>query len=275
MPVALAIVLTIVAGPFASTPAADGPWRPEAGIAWDIQFAIDPEEELALPAERVDAIDLDGAETSAATIETLRRRDIRAVCYVNAGAWEAWRPDAGAYPDEILGNAYPGWPDERFVDIRALDVLGPIIEARFDECAAKEFDAIEPDNIDTAFTDTGFPLRRSDQLAFNRWLADEAHTRGLAIFQKNAPELAAELGDVYDGAITEDCAADGWCRDMTPYLTAGKPVLAIEYTAVTGEDAFAAMCGDPALAGLSLILKNRELDAFRISCDTCAGTSTN
>lgn len=268
MPLALIVTVVLLLGAAGPTPAVDGWWLPPAGISWDIQFAIDPDADLVLPEEAIEAIDLDGEETSARTVAALHSRGIRTLCYVNVGAWEEWRADAGAYPDEILGNDYAGWAGERFVDVRELDALGPIIEARFDDCAAKGFDAIEPDNIDTVFADTGFPLTEADQLAFNRWIADEAHARGLAVFQKNIPELAPELVDRYDGAITEDCAADGWCPDMAAYLEDGKPVLGIEYTDVTDDETFAGMCVDGDLAGVSLILKNRDLDAARASCET-------
>lgn len=266
MRAAIAIVLGMV---LAAAPAsgASGWWRPETGIEWDIQFAISAGTDLTRPTGPIDAIDLDGSDTPADIVATLHERDIRVLCYVNAGAWEAWRPDADLYPATILGEDYPGWPGERFVDIRALEVLGPILEVRFDECADKGFDAIDPDNIDTAYTDTGFPLTESDQLTFNRWLSDQAHARGLAIFQKNVPELTPDLVDAYDGAVTEDCAADRWCGDLRPYLDANKPVLAIEYTDVTDAREFARMCTDPELAGLSLILKNRDLDESRVACD--------
>lgn len=266
----MTLVLVVIVGMLAGsgTPAAGATrwWTPSARLTWDIQLAVEPEAALVLPAGPIAALGLDGEETRAETVAAVHAQGISALCYINVGAWEEWRPDAGSYPAAILGKSYPGWPGERFVDIRAMDVLGPIIRARFDDCARKGFDAIEPDNIDTAYSDTGYSLTETDQRAFNLWLADEAHARGLAIFQKNVPELTADLVDTYDGAVTEDCVADGWCAEMTPYFEANKPVLAIEYTDVTDGDAFGGICARPDLAKFSLILKNRELDAFRISC---------
>lgn len=100
-------------------------WRPQPGIAWDIQFAIDPDAELGLPDEPIRAIDLDGVDTASDTVAKLHDNGIRTICYVNVGAREEWRPDAGAYPGAILGRPYPGWPGERFVDIRALGTSTP------------------------------------------------------------------------------------------------------------------------------------------------------
>ena len=45
------------------------------------------------------------------------------------------------------------------MDIRRIDLLAPVMDARLDQCASKGFDGIEPDNIDGYTNDTGFPLR--------------------------------------------------------------------------------------------------------------------
>jgi len=37
------------------------------------------------------------------------------------------RPDAGAFPDAVKGDSN-GWSGERWLDIRRLDVLGPIMQ---------------------------------------------------------------------------------------------------------------------------------------------------
>ena len=57
---------------------------------------------------------------------------IAVICYMETGAWESYRPDASRYPEEVLGNHVEGFPEERFVDIRQVDVLLPILEARLD-----------------------------------------------------------------------------------------------------------------------------------------------
>jgi len=48
---------------------------------------------------RVDVYDVDGVETPAATVDELHAGGAnKVVCYVSAGAWERWRPDAGDFP---------------------------------------------------------------------------------------------------------------------------------------------------------------------------------
>ena len=69
---------------------------------------------------------VDGFDVDAATVADLQGRGRTAICYVNAGALEDWRPDADRYPDEIVGDPLDDWQGERWLDIRATEVLRPI-----------------------------------------------------------------------------------------------------------------------------------------------------
>ena len=73
-----------------------------------------------------------------------------------------------------------------------------------------------------------------------------------------------DLLPYYDWALTEDCFEQDWCEAMLPFIEAGKPVFAAEYTdnGITMGD----FCKQAREMGLSAILKNRELDAFREAC---------
>ena len=156
-------------------------------------------------------LDLDLFDTQARVIAQLKSRGIRTVCYMSAGSWEEWREDAELFPSEVIGNAYEGWPGEHWLDIRRIDLLAPLLGRRMDLCRAKGFDALEPDNIDGYTNDTGFPLGAKDQLRFNKWLASEAHERGLSIGLKNDADQADQLVGDFDWALTEDCFAEGGC----------------------------------------------------------------
>ena len=65
------------------------------------------------------------------------------------------------FPAAVLGNDYPGWPGEKFVDIRAKAVRD-IMAKRFDVCKQKGFDGVEPDNMDVYGNRSGFPLTEQD-----------------------------------------------------------------------------------------------------------------
>jgi len=118
-------------------------------------------------------------------IEILHRAGRKVICYLNAGAWEDWRPDASSYPVEILGLLMRGWPGERWLDIRRLDLPASLIEARMDMCHSKGCDGIDPDNVHGYTQLTGFELSFNDQICFNQFLAGVAHERGMSIGLKN------------------------------------------------------------------------------------------
>jgi len=246
--------------PIPLLPATPGTWNPTPGMTWQWQLTGLPVD-LDVDAE---VYDIDLFETDAATIADLHARGRRAICYLSVGSWEDWRPDASDFPEEVIGNQYEGWPGERWLDVRRIDLLGPIMTARLRLCREKGFDAVEPDNIDGYDNDTGFPITYDDQLRYNRWLASEAHALGLSIGLKNDPEQAAELVLDFDWALTEDCFDQGWCESLSPFLEAGKAVFAAEYTD-TGVD-FDRACAELLPAGFSPILKDRDLSAGREVC---------
>ncbi len=208
--------------------------------------------------------DIDAFEATRELVSELHSRNIRVIGYISVGSCEIWRPDASLFPDHLLGAPLEGWPDERWVDIRHYSELAPVLLARLDMIRDKGFDAVEPDNIDAYENTTGFAITKEEELVFVKWLADEAHKRGLSIGQKNAPDLAEELWPICDWALTEDCYEWGWCELMTPYIQHKKAVFAVEYTdAGIDFDSFCAWCTDHQYTGL---LKNRDLDDWRQTC---------
>lgn len=227
-------------------------WKPTAGLSWQWQIGggtIDPS--LA-----VDVFDIDW-EQNASVVMQLHQAGKKVICYVSVGSWENWRPDASDFPAAVLGNDYPGWPGEKFVDIRA-QALRDLMAKRFDACQMKGFDALEPDNMDVFSDNSGFPLTRSDGVDYAKWLATESHNRGMAIVQKNASEITSSIQSVYDGALTEDCYSGGnWCSDMQPYIDANKPVFACEYSS----SSFGAACSWGKPLKYSFILKSMDLNA--------------
>jgi hypothetical protein len=235
-------------------------WHPGVGLTWQWQIG-DLDIDTSIKADVYD-IDL---YVDQPIIDELHAKDRKVICYISVGSWEDWRPDKGQFPPEVLGNDYDGWPGEKWLDIRQIDKLAPIMLARLDLCKAKGFDAVEPDNMEIYTNDTGFPLTYRDQLKFALWLADEAHKRGLAIGQKNASDQVADLVNVFDFAITEDYFFYKDSESMLPYIAADKPVFAAEYTDLSGD--FSAFCEQAKQLKFSVILKNRNLDAWIQTCE--------
>lgn len=212
-----------------------------------------------------DVVDTDPDIVTPAQIARLKQKKTWLICYVSVGTLEAYRTDVASFPRHVIGKTYEDWPDERFLDIRQLDVLLPLMKTRFQKCRDKGFDAVEPDNMDVHENDSGFNLTEADALTYFRALATLAHKMDLAIGQKNLGHLSEKLAADFDFAITESCFQDQWCSQMKPYLRRGKPVFDAEYTdrPINWKNA----CATARQLGLSMILKARDLTQKRQSCD--------
>lgn len=234
-------------------------WRPVPGTTW--QWQLDTPVDTSVDAQ---VFDIDLFANNAMLVATLHSKGAKVICYTSVGSREDWQADANKFPPEIVGKDYPGWPDEKFLDIRQIDKLAPIMLARLDLCKQKGFDGVEPDNIDTYNTETGFSVTYQDQLKYNRWLAGQAHARGLSIGLKNDGDQAADLANDFDWALTEDCFYQNWCAQMKPFIQQGKAVFAAEYsdTGITLDD----FCPLAKEIQFSPIFKNRNLNVFRTAC---------
>ena len=222
---------------------------------WQIQFQGRVDTSV-----RARFFDLD-ASAPARTVKALHRRGRKVACYINAGAWEDFRSDRNAFPREVLGKRYEGFPDERWLDIRRIDLLAPILRARIDACRAKGFDGVDPDNLNGFENDTGFPLTAADQLRFNTWLANEAHARKLSIGLKNDGPQAATLAPYFDWVIVEECIEQRNCGEYEPFTRAGKPIFEIEYRKPTRR-----ACAVAKRRRISVVFKTPALRAPRRTC---------
>jgi hypothetical protein len=244
------------AGGVPSSNEADGIWSPGPGTSWQwqLQGTIDTSID-------VDMYDIDLFDSSNGLIDDLHNDGRRVICYFSAGSWEDWRSDAGDFPESVKGNPLDGWPGEKWLDVRDLVSLGPIMAARLDLAAAKGCDGVEPDNVDGYSNDSGFPLSGQDQLDFNLWLATQAHARGLSIGLKNDLEQIAALEPHFDWALNEQCFEYNECETLLPFIQAGKAVFGVEYQGDPDD-----YCPQSIGLDYDWLAKNLDLDAWRLSC---------
>jgi hypothetical protein len=205
--------------------------------------------------------DIDGAETSAATVRALKRDGRYVVCYFSAGTYENFRSDSRQLLPSVRGRPVEGYGNERWLDIRRLDLVAPLLRARMRTCARKGFDAVEPDNVDGYDNQTGFPLRRSDSLRFTRWLARTAHRLGLAVGLKNSTGLVSALAGRFDFAVVEQCVQYDECERYRPFIRRGKPVYEVEY-----EGTPQSVCPEAGRMGINTIVKDVDLTAPSRPC---------
>lgn len=199
-------------------------WIPPVRTSWQCQLTGTIDQSYD-----VNMYDIDMFDNDASVVASLHAQGRKVICYISAGSWENWRPDADQFPESVLGKPLEGWLGERWLDIRQIDVLGPIMTARMDLCKEKGFDGLEPDNIDGYVNDTGFPLTYQDQINYNMFLSNEAHVRGLSIGLKNDMDQIKDLLPYFDWALNEQCFQFRECRKLMAFIIAGKAVFQVEY----------------------------------------------
>jgi hypothetical protein len=231
-------------------------WHPRLRTSW--QWQLTGRIDLSV---RATMYDVDLFDTPVATVRALHARHRIAICYLDAGSWERWRPDARRFPRALIGKLYKRWSGEWWLDIRQVSRLFPLMSQRLDRCRAKRFDGVELDNVDAYQNDTGFPLTAADQLRYNTLLANQAHRRGLSVALKNDADQARALLPYFDWALEEECFHDGWCTQLRPFLRAGKAVMDAEYRLAPG-----AFCARANAMNINALVKRLDLGAYRVAC---------
>ncbi len=243
-----------------AAPAATTRWIPSAGETYQIQYG--GKLDLRVNA---DVYDLDMFDTPASVVSKLHAMGRRVMCYVDVGTWENWRPDAGKFPKSVLGDRDGHWKGERWLDVRQTSILEPIMGKRLDLCKKKGFDGVDPDNLDGYQNKTGFPITYAQQLAYDTWVADAAHARGLTANQKGDNGQVKDLVKVFDFAVVEQCYAQGWCKQFDVYTQANRLVVDVEYGLSTRRFTDKA-CPDTKRYAETALLKKLQLTAWLVTC---------
>ena len=245
-------------------PVTEGNWyRPPIDVTWQWQLsgAINT-------GYVVEIYDVDIWETPDALIQSLHASGRKVICYFSAGTGDINRDDYGEFLASDLGRQLGGFPDEHWLDVRSSNVLR-IMLARLDLAVSRSCDGVEPDNVDGYTNNSGFDFTATDQLAFNRRLANEAHTRGLSIALKNSGDQASNLVEYFDFDLNEECLEFNECDQWQPFLAAEKPVLNVEYAGSKAEASAMAqtVCPLANAEGLRTLIMPFDLDdEFRVSC---------
>lgn len=238
-------------------------YRPPVSISW--QWQISGEVNVDYP---VELYDIDLFDSSVTLINSLKASGKKVICYFSAGSYEDFREDKGKFNATELGNTLDGFPDEKWLDIRSLNVANIMI-SRLNLAMLKGCDGVEPDNM-TAFTnETSFDLTARDQLAFNKFIANQSHKRGLSVGLKNDLEQISELVDFFDFHVNEQCHEFDECNTLEPFIEAGKPVLNAEYLQKFSDDSNErqTLCETANTSQFSTLILPLDLDdSFRFSC---------
>jgi len=238
-------------------------WQVPTGTTWHIQYSDTPVDTSV----DVQMYDIDLFDTPHSTIDALHAAGRHVICYFSAGSYENWRPDEADFPVASLGNNLAGWPGERWLDVRHTG-LQPVMAARLDLAVSKSCDGVDPDNVDGYTNNSGFGLTYADQLAYNSWMAGQAHDRGLAVGLKNDLDQIVDLEPLYDFAVNEECLDFNECDLLNPFVISGKAVFHLEYVdqPADGPAKQSQVCGQAVIQSFSTLIKTWDLDAWFLDC---------
>ncbi|WBQ03526.1 endo alpha-1,4 polygalactosaminidase [Kribbella sp. CA-293567] len=158
------------------------------------------------------------------------------ICYVNA--FQTQPDEDGQWDQDLLLRDNAGnlvidedW-DEPLLDLRTAgkrERIAAKVNTWIDGCADNGYQAIEPDNYDS-YTRSKNLLTADQAKQYLSLLAKHAHSRRLAIGQKNTAELVGDRATVgLDFAVSEECGQYDECATYADAF--GNNVLVIEYTA--------------------------------------------
>jgi hypothetical protein len=157
------------------------------------------------------------------------------ICYVNAfqvqpdelDEWDADLLLRDAAGDVIIDEEW----NEAILDVGTAakrERIATKVNGWIDGCAAKGFQAVEPDNYDSYDRSQG-AFGPSAAMAYITELSAHAHSKGLAIAQKNTADLAEHhTATGLDFAIAEECGEWNECDSFTDHFD--DHVIVIEYT---------------------------------------------
>jgi hypothetical protein len=252
-----------VSAPSSTTPTTMKTWfRPSLTTTWTYQLQGQLNSGYNALAYIVDLYD-----TPQQTINDLHSANKKVVCYFSAGTYEPWRPDANQFSAKDKGKKLSDW-DEYWLDTRSSNVR-KIMSARLDLAKTKNCDAVDPDNVDSAYNDNGLNTTPDDQLSYNTFLATTAHAKGLGIGLKNDLLQIPQLVDAFDFALNEQCHYYDECQLLKPFIDKGKPVWNVEYdlSYIQNTKLRASICSQSSQMRISTIFFPRYLDgSFRIPC---------
>lgn len=246
-------------------PVTGGSWyQPDQSASWQLQL-----QGTVNTGYDVEIYDIDLFDTPEQTIDDLQAAGHHVICYFSGGSYEEWRSDENRFNASDLGNELDGWPGERWLDIRSANVQDIMLQ-RMDLAVDKGCDGVDVDNMDGYTNDPGFPLTDDDQLAYNRFIANAAHQRNLAVALKNDLNQIDALVDYFDLSVNEECFEYDECDLLMPFTQQDKPVLQVEYaqTYVNNANARDRLCSLSVDMRFSTLILPLDLDdAFRFSCN--------
>ena len=200
----------------------------EAPISWNWQL------QGTVPTNtKVAVFDIDGFNNSAATVAALHAQGTKVICYIDFGSSENFRPDYSSFPESVQGSTN-GWAGERWLDIRQLSVLEPIMTARDEDVRAEGLRRPRARQHRRLRELHRVPAHRGGPAHLQHMDREHAHSLGLSVGLKNDTDQTAQLEPDFDWALNEQCNQYSECDTENVFVNANKAVFNAEYSGGTG-----------------------------------------
>ena len=233
----------------------------------------------AAPAPAV--YDIDGIENPASTVAALHAQGKHVICYIEVGASGAYGGQYTTYNSAfaaagVLGAKMPGY-SEKYLNINSPATVSIVESIIHDQCAAKGFDAVEPDIDDSWYDSTGFTITMANEEAYLSTLSKYAHSLGLAWGLKDgdqsdplsqSTQFISDLvsSHTVDFALTEQSFQYATIPALFPvFQNAGLAVFEAEYSDQGGHPA--SYCAQANATNINATMFDSNLDgAVRVTC---------
>jgi hypothetical protein len=269
------------AAPVRRTPAVPAQFElPPAGVPWDYQIGrADPP---------LDPVRVVSRDRLMAPVPSTPGKPMYNFCYVNGFQGQPNDPDQLGPPPEGSDAWWEAqhldlvrqrngevikdteWKED-ILDITTADKrarVADIVGMWIDGCADAGFQGVEIDNLDSYERTGGSEEEQAKEqpyaVAYMRLLADRAHSRGLAVGQKNSSVLVplrTQMGT--DFAVVEECYEFGECDSYTGDAGYGDLVYIVEYK----QASFARGCSQNPQS--SLVLRDKQVARPTTLSDLC------
>ncbi|MEZ0106210.1 hypothetical protein ABH920_000191 [Catenulispora sp. EB89] len=224
---------------------------PPTGVKWDYQIGG-----AYPPPSGVRVVSRDSSASPAPGLYN--------ICYINAfqaqpdatGWWQSNHPDLLLKTSSGAPVIDQNW-NEQLLDVSTdakRAALAQVEGGWIASCAAKGFQAIEPDNLDSYSRSQGL-LTADNDVAMATQLARLAHAKGLAIAQKNTTEFLSRAHQIgFDFAVSEQCGDYGECGGYAS--TYANHVVDVEYD----DSGFTNACRDDG-GKIAIVLRDQNVSA--------------
>ena len=210
----------------------------------------------------VQMYDVDAFDTPRSLVRAMHARGIHVVCYISAGTWENWRPDAKRFPAVGEGQAgrrvaggevarhpapRPARPDHAGADgpLRAQGVRRRRVRQR--RRVHERRNRVRPDRRRPA------PVQRVPR-------EPGAPPRAVRVPEER-PRSDPTLLPYFDAALNEQCFQYDECGKLRRFVEAGKPVFGVEYSLP-----IASFCPTANARNFNFLKKHLALGPWRRAC---------